>query len=282
MHHGIPTPIGQRGIHQCLRRVHRTNVQREGFGTQSGGDLVQSSLGLRYIEANHLRAITGHRFRNCRAYAPRGPCHQDFLAGQGLGPIDANCTGDRWHSDTHYLRGHVSATRRQQKAQSALELVLGSLGHIDQLHGDRAFQLFGQCTGQTFQGALNGRLARCSTGLRRTPQHHHPPARQHRSRCIMEELVQRVCLFTGLQTGGVKHQRLDFLPGSVFHAPTPRHQARLIGNRGPLWQAAMCHRSGTHGLEALRQRSQQLRSAAASQQYTAFDDRLVGPVALKR
>ena len=98
----------------------------------------------------------------------------------------------------------------------------------------------------------------------------------------MEKVVQRIRLGAVRQAGGVKHQRLNLFARLVCHTPAAAHHAGVIGHAEPLGQALVGHCLCAHGLESRDQRTQQLGVATATNQHTAFNDRLAGLEALQR
>ena len=160
-------------------------------------------------------------------------------------------------------------------------MVFGTLGHIDQLHRDGAFEFLGQGAGQAFQRALHGGMAGCFADFWWAAQHNHAATGQHGTRRIVEEVVNGIALRAVIHAGGIKHQCLDFFARVAFGTPAPCHQTCLVGDAHPLRHILVRHGLRAHGLEGGCKLHQQLRGAATAHQHAALDDRLTGLVALQ-
>ena len=141
--------------------------------------------------------------------------------------------GDRL-ADPDHLARDVGGLGREQEAQRRVELVLGALGDVDQLHGDAAADLLAERAGEALQRPLRGRRARRQAGWRGA-EHDDAAGPFHPLHVGMEEALQLDQLGRVGDPGGVEDERLDGLLGIAGGrgadlveqaSPAPRRAAR--------------------------------------------------------
>jgi len=88
-----------------------------------------------------------------------------------------------------YLGRDVGALGRQQKAQGALQLGLGTRVDMQQLHGAAAADLLGQRAGKALEGALHAAGLRIVQRLGCAAEHYHMRAAAKILQGWLEELA---------------------------------------------------------------------------------------------
>ena len=78
------------------------------------------------------------------------------LPSSGRVPVDLGRLRHRL-ADLDHLAGDVGGAGREQEAQGRVDLLLGALGDVDQLHGDAAADLLAERAGEALQRPLRGR-----------------------------------------------------------------------------------------------------------------------------
>ncbi len=108
---------------------------------QAARPVLPARFGLRYIQQNDLRAITGQRFGDRRTNAACRARHHGLAPGQRAGPVlhlaRAGTQVDELARDERCLG-------REEEAQGTLQLILRVVIHLQQLDRGAVAHFLGQ------------------------------------------------------------------------------------------------------------------------------------------
>ena len=125
-------------------------------------------------------------------------------------------------ADLDHLAGDVGRAGREQEAHRRLDLRLGALGDVDELHGDAAADLLAERAGEALQRPLRRRRAGRQAG-RRGAEHDDAAGALHSLHVGVEEALQLDQLGRVGDAGRVEDERLDrrcpISPAAAHRAP---------------------------------------------------------------
>ena len=202
--HAVRQALGDLG-----GRVPVGDVELDRLGVQARGHLAQILGQGGHVQQDELGPVAVQGRGDRLADAPRGARDERCLALKGTLPVELGRLGHGLpHADD--LAGDVGRARGEQEAQGGLDLLLGTLGDVDELDGDAPADLLAQRAGEALERPLRGGL---SYGLLlwRRAQHDHPAGGLRAFDVDMEEALELDQLGGVGDAGGVEHECLDRL-----------------------------------------------------------------------